>query len=108
MMMTCLSGNGAALTAPATPAPLRETREQGTVSISEIITRFNEIPYSVLQKFIEDTLDDSRYGKFHEASVAAMGRHDPKGFRADYIMREIFCGDYDEIVRFLDTNAKLP
>lgn len=76
------------------------------MSLTEIMQKFSNIPYSVLQKFIEDNLDARQYKDFVDKSVKAMERHDPKGFRIDYIMRNIFYGDCDEIEKYLNDNDK--
>lgn len=75
------------------------------MSVIEIIQSLNKIPYNTLQAFIEDSYNDEEYKDFHERSVKVCFKtHDPKGFRVEEILSNIFCGDEDAIVEFIKQN----
>lgn len=67
----------------------------------------NRIPYATLQRFIEESYSDSEYEDFHIRSVKTCSRtHDPKGFRIEEILANIFYGDEDAIIEFIKQNLQ--
>lgn len=77
------------------------------MSITEIMQSMSKIPYTTLQAFIEDSYSAKEYADFHERSVIVCSRtHDPKGFRINEILSNIFYGDEDAIVEFIKENLK--
>lgn len=72
------------------------------MTVADIMSRMREIPYSVLEDFIDENLDCEEYRKFLDKSVRHMSSHDPKGFRIEYILRNILFGDYELIIDFLE------
>lgn len=75
------------------------------MTLAEIVQAMHKIPYSTLQAFIEESYSDEEYRDFHERSVKTCFRtHDPKGFRVDEILSNVFCGDEDAILEFIRQN----
>lgn len=75
------------------------------MTVADIMSRMREIPYSVLEDFIDENLDCEEYRKFLDESVRHMSSHDPKGFRIEYILRNILSGDYESILEFIKNNG---
>lgn len=77
------------------------------MSITEIMQSMSKIPYATLQDFIEASYNDEEYKDFHVRSVITCNRtHDPKGFRINEILANIFYGDEDAIIDFIKENLK--
>ena len=75
------------------------------MTLTQIMQEMSKIPYTTLQAFIEASYSDKEYADFHERSVRECSRsHDPKGFRINEILANIFYGDEDAIVEFIKQN----